>query len=74
MLGAGLDDAGELALLARLGAGGQEAGGADDGVQLVAQLVAEVSQDVGVDVDDASVPVGVVVPRRFAELPELVHQ
>ncbi len=75
LLGARFDDPGELALLARLGPGREHARGADHRVQLVAQLVTEVGQDLGIDVDDPGMAVGLVVPRRRAKLAEIVaHQ
>ena len=48
LLGSNLDDRGELALFVGDGAGGQQAGGSDHRIQLVPHLVAEVSQQLGI--------------------------
>ena len=70
-----LDDRGELALFARLGAGRQEAGRAHHRVQLVAQLVAEVGEHVRIDMNEVRVlAVGAFVLGRRTEFAEFVHQ
>jgi len=61
LLGRGLDDRRELALLAGLGARGQEPGRPDHGVQLGAQLMTDVRPQLGVDLDRARVAVDVAV-------------
>src|SRR5207248_431438 len=72
--GRGLDDRGQLPLLAGLGAGGEEAGGSDHCVELGAQLVADVGPELRVDLDHAPVTVGVSVGGRGRDLLELAHQ
>ena len=75
LLGAGLDDGGQLALLARLRTGGEQARGADHGVELVAELMAEVGQHVGIDMHDMlRMAVGAVPLGWSAELAKLAHQ
>src|SRR5262249_5768696 len=74
LLRAGLDDRRELALVAALGAGGQQAGGPHDRIQLVAQLMPDVGPEVGVDLDDAVVTVDLALISLRVDVPELVHQ
>ena len=75
LLGAGLDDRGELPLLTRLRARGEKARRAHDRVELVAQLVPDVSEQLGVDLDRAVMTVRLAVGRRRRSyVLELAHQ
>ena len=70
LLGARLNDRRQLALLARLRPCGEQAGGADHRVELIPELMADVGEQLGVDLDRAVV---VAVHVRLWRL-ELVHQ
>jgi hypothetical protein len=74
-IGSGFDDRRELALLARRGGRGEHAGGADDGVELVSQLVGEIPEQVlaGDDGERRLRAVGWDRLRRPSGLVHLVH-
>ncbi len=63
LFGPGLDDGCQLPLLAGLGPGRQQAGRAHDRVELRAELVTEVGQELDVDLDLALVAVDLAVGR-----------
>ena len=75
LLGARLDDRRQVALLPRLRAGGKEAGRADHRVELIPQLVADVGQQLRIDLDQAMrMPVGVLLGGLRSNLAKLSHQ
>src|SRR3979490_1478349 len=73
LLGARFNDRGELALLTRLGSNRQQARRAHDGVELVAKLMADIGQQLEVDLDRALLRVSRRMDGRV--LPDVIaHQ